>query len=117
MLVYRAETINGVLVEGYYYKTSKAHYIHPFSPPFGYVEIKYDTLAVHHPEMMASESNRLLKDGTPDLRIFLALVKNRGDLIGQQEHHKRQIMFTTQEAIPYFQDWGDYNIYGIDDGI
>lgn len=113
MFIYRAN-IQGSerLVEGYYFKTSKAHYIHPIGPNFGYVEIEYDTLAVHHPQMLAEDSLRLLPDGSKDLRIFAALIKNGGDIIkkGIKEY---QLMFDSVEMIPYYEEWDNYSIIGI----
>lgn len=116
MFLYRAKVKDrDTLVIGYYFKTSKAHYIHPIGPNFGYVEIEYDTLAVHHPQMMAGDSLRLLPDGSKDLRIFLALVKTGGDMLTTDLTGQKvtQYMYESVEPIPYFMEWEDFIIMGI----
>jgi hypothetical protein len=38
-----------------------------------FFNIKTETLAIHHSDMIASDSNRLLPNGEKDLRIFASL--------------------------------------------
>lgn len=53
------------------------------------VEIDPTTLAIHHPNMLAQDSDRYFSNGEKDLRVFASLQEDGkgGDLVGYVEGH------------------------------
>jgi hypothetical protein len=80
------------------------------------------TLSIHFPDMIASDSNRLL-NGEKDLRIFASLNGNGGDMIsdGEFEYHlvfdgRDYILESVKyrnEKIGDLDNWNDFKIVGI----
>ena len=77
---------------------------------------KKETLSIHFPGMIASDSDRLLPNGEKDLRIFASLSEDgKGGDVYQFEWAlgEETFVFDGKEIIPERFEYSEYHIVGI----
>ena len=104
LLIYRAKAKNSSrYIIGWFFKTSKGAYIIPIAPYYTYIEVQEETLAMHHPDMLDIENNKIFASLNPD--------GIGGDICFNKCTEKYETMiFDSIETIPYFSCWFDYKV-------
>ena len=124
--------------DGFYMKDGEPDYDRPCTREYIYeqgtnrkCEVAPEYLSIHFPDMLASDSDRLLPNGEKDLRIFASLQEDGrgGDLIKHylgiglnEENTKYPAMFfkgATRRYFPFgksypvFHKYSEYKVIGI----